>query len=243
MNVRLGTHRQYRASLRKKVNVYLDDKVLQYPLHLRLPRRIFVCSMTDLFGEWVPDEWLDSIFGVMTLCQKHIFQVLTKRPERMRDYLVKLADRDILPTRIVDSASKLMPARDLRNLCWNYPVWPLPNVWSGASVEDQRRCDERLPLLRDTPAAVRWISYEPALELVNLRLMQDSHRGRISWVVVGGESGHGARAFDTQWAMSAVLQCRDAGVACFVKQITNGGRKVPFDSWPSDLKIREYPNA
>ena len=153
------------------------EQWLAQPLRWAKPRMIFVCAHADLFHENVPDEWIDRVFAVMALCPQHTFQVLTKRPERMREYLsrndVSLLDRwskAFGPGTFRMSSHELMARlspfttpehRALYHAA--YPVFPLPNVWLGVSVEDQRRADERIPILLDTPAAVRWISAEPLL--------------------------------------------------------------------------------
>lgn len=139
------------------------DKVLMKPLAWTRPRKIFVTSASDLFHEGVPDEVIDRVFAVMALCPQHTFQVLTKRPERMRDYLLS---RNGMGNDEICRAINTIP----------YPLgnrsgaleMPLPNVWLGVSVEDQPRADERIPLLLDTPAAVRWISGEPMLGSIDL---------------------------------------------------------------------------
>lgn len=154
---------------------------LAQPLRWTKPRRVFVNSMSDLFHEDVPDEFIDEVFAVMALAPHHTFQVLTKRPERMREYL----SRPAVEVRIglqamamcMDSAvatkgrSKLgrgvlLNATDINP--GGLAAWPLPNVWLGVSVEDQATADERIPPLMRTPAAVRWISAEPLLGPVDL---------------------------------------------------------------------------
>ena len=134
------------------------------------------------------------------------------------------------------------------------PNPPLPNIWLGVSVENQKYADERIPQLLRTPAAVRFVSYEPALGQVNFTGLLDG----IDWLIVGGESGNSARAFDLEWARIAVWQCHRAGVAVFVKQmgdnpfvvINNGSPiDVPLRAahggdmaeWPDDLRVREFP--
>jgi protein gp37 len=222
------------------------------PLRWRAPRKVFVSSMTDIFHESLSNEDIAAIFGVMAIAKRHTFQVLTKRAKRMREWfawvdthaikggmigpkrafglafaaglLVKLCGHDV-PKSLMDSSVLDCP-------------WPLPNVWLGVSAEDQARADERIPELLRTPAAVRGVSYEPALELVNLaRWLPTSQRPgalersmealalppRLDWVIVGGESGPRSRPFDVAWARSVIEQCRAAGVACFVKQM---GRTV-----------------
>lgn len=233
--------------------VELIESRLAEPLRRRKPQRIFVNSMSDLFHESLPDEAIDRVFAVMALCPQHTFQVLTKRAKRMSDYLAGEAYQ-----RIAEAAMLYRFTRDFDS---NYEFdareagleqWPLPNVWLGVSVEDQKTADERIPLLLETPAAVRFVSYEPALELVDfqrffgpqkmyLGLHADGTRGnnsvvwgldRNGWLIVGGESGPGARPFDIAWARSAVAQCKAAGVACFVKQL--GERPVLTGTWTKE---------
>lgn len=155
-------------------DIYLDEKALQLPLTWKQPRKVFVCSMTDIFGEWVPDEWLDRIFAVMAVARQHTFQVLTKRPSRMREYL---AD----PIRIQWAALDwLSQSNQSISLDW---TWPLPNCWLGVSVESDAYA-WRARVLAEIPAAVRWISAEPLLgPLPSLNLDQ------INWLIAGGESG------------------------------------------------------
>jgi protein gp37 len=209
------------------------------PIRWRRPRRIFVNSMSDLFHEHVSDEWLDWIFAVMALAQWHTFIVLTKRPERMRDYLTR---RDDNCDPWIASASRILESypslpRRAHEVFMDEDDGigsPLPNLHLGVSVEDQETADERIPLLLQTPAEFRIVSYEPALGPV------DFHGGDRRWlgsrevevsqtrsafivgldqVIVGGESGPGARPCDVEWIRSTVDQCRQAHVACFVKQL------------------------
>jgi protein gp37 len=150
------------------------EHVLSEPLRWRKPARIFVNSMSDLFHEDLPDWVIDRVFAVMALCPQHTFQVLTKRPERMRDYLSAIeaefhASPDDLNERFGDHCVEL--SGDPCASAWfeDHVNWPLPNVWLGVSIEDQTRADERIPILLDTPAAVRWISAEPLLGPLDLR--------------------------------------------------------------------------
>jgi len=215
---------RYAAQDRKLVDIFLDETVLRQPLAWRKPRMIFVCSMTDLFGEWVPDEWIDRVCAVMALCPQHTFQVLTKRPERMREWYAR-EPQDLINAQ----AGTLMHWDDMPDA-----EWPLPNVWLGVSVEDQATADARIPLLLATPAAVRFVSYEPALGPVDFchhaqpeGVVIDWLRGfdggwppipGLDWVIVGGESGPGARPMHPKWARSARDQCAAAGVPFFFKQ-------------------------
>lgn len=146
---------------------------LEEPLRWRKPRRVFVNSMSDLFHEAVPFEFVDQVFAVMALCPQHTFQVLTKRPERMAEYLTRPD-----PNGVFESAAQAgmrQHVADLGGARWTerYPseTWPLPNVWLGTSVEDQARADERIPHLLRCPAAVRFLSCEPLLASLDLHDM------------------------------------------------------------------------
>lgn len=207
INKRLGTGFDYDAKGIAASDIYLDEKALTQPLHWRRPRRIFVCSMTDLFGEWVTDAMLDRVFAMMAICPQHTFLVLTKRAARMRAYLTNEDRMFVLRSSIEDWLTEEMcPLR-----------WPLPNVHLGASVENQRAADERIPLLLATPAEVRWLSVEPLLGPVDaMRYFGDD--GRLHWLVVGGESGPGHRPIEVAWLEDVVRQCRAAAVPVFVKQ-------------------------
>jgi len=235
---------------RRFTDVQTHADRLDEPLRWRKPRKVFVNSMSDLFHDDVPDEFIDRVFAAMKeaspsvvrlggggfeqLPPKHVFQILTKRPERMRDYIRGRAHERI-------GAS----------LCW-----PLSCVWLGVSCENQQAADERIPLLLQTPAAVRFLSCEPLL-LGPLNLSsalftqppppptEDDGEGPeagglwsgpsplgergVSWVIAGGESGPGARPCDVAWIRSIVEQCKAAGVPCFVKQL--GAKPIARDRW------------
>jgi protein gp37 len=290
----------------------LPDRLAE-PLSWRKPARVFVNSMSDLFHENLPDEAIDQVFAVMALTPQHTYQVLTKRADRMLAYMVddprrcgRIADA-VQPMRTDERAVRPLPHLDGGER-W----WPLPNVWLGVSVEDQHFADERIPLLLQTPAAVRFISAEPLLGPVDLsrwtgaRVSGDPLNGlefcprcgsgprqkadtvdcpdcgrewsgprlldfideqkatHLDWVIVGGESGPGARPFDIAWGRSIVQQCQAAGIACFVKQL--GAKPFVADpdrdwsvgapdgtfgirdkkggdpaEWPGDLRVREFP--
>lgn len=159
---------RYAAQDRDQVELFLDEKTLLQPLRWTRPRRIFVCSTTDLFLEDHEDVWIDQMFAVMALCPRHTFQVLTKRSERMREYLT----HPDLPERISAIAWQLVPRRrgnkadpecERAAAVRSANAWPLPNVLLGASVEDQEAAEERIPDLMETPAALRFLSAEPLL--------------------------------------------------------------------------------
>jgi protein gp37 len=202
-------------------NVVLHPDRLDLPLRWRKPRRVFVNSMSDLFHERVPAEFIDRVFATMALSPQHTFQVLTKRPERMAGYLV--GDGITRRPWIAEAAQTNIDAR-----------WPLPNVWLGTSIENDRYVG-RADALRETPAAVRFISAEPLLgPLPSLDLTG------IDWLIVGGESGKGARPMDPEWVRDLRDRAVDAGVAFFFKQWGGrtpkaGGRLLDGRTWD------EYP--
>ena len=246
-------------------DVQLHPERLKRPCHWRKPRRVFVNSMSDLFHEAVPDEFLDRVFAVMALSPQHTFQVLTKRPERMRDYLLALQDNEDVGTEPWADAAVATVGDPYACHVVDDADWPLSNVWLGVSVEDQEAADARIPLLMETPAAVRFLSCEPLLGRIDLRLGPSGaplnrwcgyycdDRTCLDWVIVGGESGPQARPCDLAWIRSLINQCRRAGVSCFVKQL--GKRPVMGDvqvslrdskggdpsEWPEDLRVREWP--
>jgi protein gp37 len=207
-------------------NVVLHPSRLEDPFKWRTPRRVFVNSMSDLFHEEIPDHFRAGIFSVMRIAERHQFQVLTKRPEIMRDFVKRwLAETGFDP---------------------------LPNVWLGVTVENQRWADERIPILLDTPAAVRFVSAEPLLGRINLfpyLHVTSSGRGneymhyreRLDWVIVGGESGAKHRPFDPSWALDIVCDCRNSAVACFVKQLGGARPGNRLEDLPADLRVREFP--
>ena len=250
------------------------DDTLYEPLSWRKPRRVFVNSMSDLFHDKVDSDFIAKAFGVMALTRRHTYQILTKRHARLRSLL----SNDAFHTAVLAWAARLqddkhpMPA-------WHpgrrrLKAWPLPNVHLGVSVEDQKWADIRIKHLMQTPAAVRFLSCEPLVGPVRL------HRGHghcpahdfpggfctspcpdlilPDWVIIGGESGPGARPFDPQWAADLIDDARLAGAAPFVKQLgttwardtayagksvaahgdTKGGKP---QYWPADLRVREYP--
>jgi len=140
--------------------VTVEDALLE-PLSWRKPQRVFVNSMSDLFHEDVPDEFIDKVFAVMALAERHTFQILTKRPERMREWFDENG-RDAVQHTVH------YPQFDRWRQSITLGQWPLPNVWLGVSAEDQQRADERIPLLLQTPASVRFVSCEPLLGPVDL---------------------------------------------------------------------------
>jgi protein gp37 len=194
-------------------DVVLRPDKLDQPLRWKRPRRVFVNSMSDLFHKDIPDEYIAKVFAVMSLAPQHTFQVLTKRHGRMRSLLFSGAFK----VAIFDAAWDLRPEPFTT-------TWPLPNVWLGVSVEDQKRADLRIPALLTTPAAVRFLSCEPLLGPIDIGAVEiplaayHLQPSGIDWVIVGGESGRGARPMHPDWARSLRDQCADAGVAFHFKQ-------------------------
>lgn len=185
---------------------------LEQPARWRKPRTIFVNSMSDLFHENIPDEYIAQVFDAMEAGSQHVYQVLTKRPGRMASVL-----RQLRPD-------------------------PLDHIWLGTSIELDKYC-WRADKLREAPAAVRFLSLEPLLgPLPSLDLTG------IDWVIVGGESGHGARPLDPAWVRDLRDHCADAGVAFFFKQTGSvwakelGLKSKGTDGFPAEFDVREYPS-
>lgn len=330
-----GLTRQTSSGPRWTGEVRMDAATLAMPLRWTRPRRVFVNSMSDLFHEGLEFEVIAAIFGVMAAAPRHTFQVLTKRPQRALDFFAWLEAwasqvRTVFPSdplawRLLQTirGAAFKAGAPVGASC-SEPVWPLPNVHLGVSVEDQASADARIPLLLQLPAAVRWLSMEPLLEAVNLsewvgviehcgncgaetpgpveadecpecgregliatfggesearwyrgdvgrfrfdveadrwrpytQEEEDNEEGwnvpRLDWIVVGGESGPGARPFDLAWARRLVGEAREAGVPVFVKQLgsapVEGGERLRLSSskgadmeeWPADLRVREWP--
>lgn len=208
------------------VQVFLDNRLLRLPLRWTRGRMIFPCSMTDLFGEWVSDKWLVRIFAVMALTPHHTYQITTKRAKRMREFL----DRDGIHYRIVKTAMALAEQHKLLIPAETY-CWPLGNVWAGVSIEDQARYELRRHDLVATPATLRWVSYEPALEYVDFEPLLAT--GMVHWLVIGGESGPQARPFHVNWAADNILAGHRTGVPIFMKQTgANVRGSLTWTDWP-----------
>ena len=185
---------------------------LAQPLRWQRPRKIFVAAHGDLFHENVATWMLDAVFAVMALATQHTFQILTKRPRRMHDYIVQF-DGDEAMERVIDQAEFIAGSRGAE-VVMNATMVALPNVWPGVSAEDQPAADERISVLRQIPAALRWLSAEPLLGPVEI----DDLLSGLDWVVAGGESGLGARPMDPAWVRSLRNQCICAQIPFFFKQ-------------------------
>jgi protein gp37 len=210
-------------------NVVLHPERLRLPLTWRAPRRVFVNSMSDMFHELVPATYAADVFAIMSLAARHSFQVLTKRPERM----ALVVGNERFPRSVENRRFGFhMYAPLLRDV-----GWPLPNVWLGTSIENDRWVD-RADALRETPAAVRFLSLEPLLgPLPSLDLTG------IGWVIVGGESGPGARPMHSDWVRDIRDRCVAAGIPFFFKQwgawgrgsyLRNGGKIMARDGRLAD---------
>lgn len=237
-NLRLGNGLEYKPGNRDQISIFLDEKTLLQPLKWKSPRTIFVCSMTDLYGPWVKDEWLDKIKAVQTLTPQHTYIELTKRPERMRDYAMNPLRRNEIEL----AAEKIKP-----NVGTPFsPKWtiayPLPNVWGLVSCSTQEDADKFIPILLSTPLAIRGVSAEPLLGPIDFDAVPVTvapgffggalrwhHRGKchldegivyptLDWIIVGGESGRNARPMHPDWTDSINAQCEAAGTAFFMKQ-------------------------
>lgn len=249
----------------------IESKLLE-PLHWKKPRRVFVNSMSDLFHENLPYPDILHVFQVMAKCPRHTFQILTKRPAKMREFLSLFWWRNLghSPEMGGDTWVKVI-AGEQRVGDQNF----LPNVWLGVSVENQPTADERIPELLRTPSALRFVSYEPALSDIDWGDFLGHHigcdgesypcgicgsLGSVGWGIIGGESGPGARPFDIGWARNTIRQFKAAGVPLFVKQL--GARPIQtaagclptqyplsdkkggqIDEWPAAYRVREFPTV
>jgi protein gp37 len=245
--------------------IHLAENHLLDPIRWGKGRRVFVNSMSDLFHEAIPFEYIDKVFAVMACTTRHTYQVLTKRPERMLEYFDRLRwNADFgdegytydqqsrwsggpnalagLPDQVrpSDVYAEWKPSRGRGGYDNCGPLWPLENVWLGVSCENQETADGRIPLLLRVPAAVRFLSLEPLLGPINLRLGVP----RINWAIVGGESGHNARRMESEWADNLRSQCAATGTAFFFKQGSqaNWPDFKNFDSFPLALQVREWPS-
>lgn len=223
--VRMTAHGPRWTGKMKLIHEKLDE-----PLHWRKPSRIFVNSMSDLFHENLTFEKIAEVFHVMTgeasasPAPRHTYMILTKRPERAIAFF-----------HWAMSCGEAWGSPDeepYRALCDLLTYQGLPSrVWIGVSVENQETADERIPLLLKIPTKVPWVSYEPSLGPVDIIKAEACAPPcgppimHIAWLVIGGESGPGARPFDLAWARSVLKQCREGGVPCFVKQL---------GAWPFD---------
>ena len=201
----------------------IEDRLL-LPLSWRKPARCFANSTSDFFHEKLPDEAIDRLFAVMALAPHITFQVLTKRPERMRDYLSRSGVQFrvglealgiVMEAKAKNAKSQIGAGIIIKGSDINPGAlvnWLLPNVWLGTSIHDQASADEFLPLLSDTPAAMRFASYEPALGPIKWAGFEF-----LDWLIAGGESGPKARPAYPDWFRAARDWCVNSGTAFFFK--------------------------
>ncbi|HAC16944.1 MAG TPA: hypothetical protein DCE78_13515 [Bacteroidetes bacterium] len=209
--------------------VWCHPERLADPSMWKKPKKIFVCSMSDLFHTDVPDDFIEQVFYTMALnARQHTYMILTKRPARMLEFM------------------------NGHHECVQ------SHVWLGVSAENQEMADERIPILLQTPAVVRFVSVEPMLEKIDLvqagalsvyvsgggvgdyPLSRGLESNGISWVICGAESGHGARPFDMCWARDLKNQCQSAGVPFFLKQARINGQLLKMPELDGQI-WEEYP--
>ncbi len=251
-----GTGYAYKPGNRDKVEIFLHEKALLQPLRWKRGRRIFPLSMTDIFGEFIKEEWWEMAFAVAALTPRHTYQFLTKRPERMRDRL----RYEHTPARVTAAMFKVAEMAgkpitkashpelfDRQGLATVPVKWPLPNVWIGTSICSQQDANEFVPFLLSAPAALHFVSCAPLLGDIDLtRIRPDATMtinalagkaehllgdratlGKIGWVLTEGESGKDARPSRPEWFRRLRDDCAAAGVAFHHKQ---NGEWVPYDS-------------
>lgn len=199
--------------------VTLRPERLDMPLRWKRPRRIFVNSMSDLFHNQVPDDYIAHIWAVMAWSPAHTFQILTKRHGRMRVLLSSSDFKSKVDDAWYDFGRRYNMAAKVGHPGHPYDRWPLPNVWLGVSAENQQWADIRIPALLDTPAAVRFISAEPLLGPLSIFASSKIDRDPgLDWVIAGGESGRGARPMHPDWVRALRSECSFNGVPFLFKQ-------------------------
>lgn len=216
------------------------EHILLQPLQWKKPQTIFVNSMGDLFHEDIPDEWIDAVFAVMALCPQHTFQVLTKRPERMRAYLSSPEAQGRISSRAMEEAPV---GRDIGDVglmmeigsvfTTSFKLWPLPNVWLGVSAENQEQANARIPQLLATPAAVRFVSVEPMLGPVDLEELDDGERDgtHLHFNALSG------LAHDGHDFVSGIFDQPDPRLDWVICGGESGRGKRPFDpDWARSLR-------
>lgn len=224
---------------REFTDVRTHPERLEQPLRWRKSRRIFVNSMSDLFHDRVGDGFIEAVVGAMWAARQHTFQILTKRPERARQFLrVKTLEMCLAELRGWLAALPSSVSTDQYDSARLNGSWPLPNVWLGVSMEDQETADQRVPVLLETPAALRFVSYEPALGRIDFsrllarttylpaemsgEALDAGSAGEeipgVDWIICGGESGLEARPAHPDWFRSVRDQCQAARVPFFFKQ-------------------------
>jgi len=255
------SERDSKGELNWTGRINFDEDTLAMPLKMRLPQRIFVNSLSDLFHPNVKNEWIMAAFAVMMATPQHTYQILTKHPDRAARWFRAvdvIADQQgLTPRELIEEAGlKFVEACHLQADMSD--AWPLPNVHILTSVEDQPTADERIPWLLKIPAAARGISAEPLLAPINVerwlcscpeKCQQNggsltcSTDGYLDWVIVGGESGPGARPMRPDWARLLRDQCVVAGVPFFFKQWGDWRPAEFADDWIRECEpknVKDY---
>jgi len=257
-----GTGLPFDRRSRDLVDIFLDEKILLQPLKWRTPRKIFPANQTDWAADFVPDEMMDRMLAVAALTPWNTYQFLTKRAARLPAYFLDDQESPYYRTCTrVENVARLIACELGLDQDQSMGDWPLENCQIGFSAEDQPNFDARWQHMRKLAAAgwFVWCSYEPALGPVDVSAALKSG---LRWLVVGGESGPGARPFDIEWARQTIRQCKAAGVACFVKQLgakpmyprntilhppqsriflLHDKKGGDWDEWNEDLRVREFP--
>lgn len=196
--------------------------LLDQPLRWQRPRRIFVNSLSDVFHAEVEVDFIVDLFAVMSLASQHTFQVLTKRPGRARVVL----SSPTFPDLVAAACERIRPGADSM-------IWPIPNVWLGTTIESNRYA-WRMNQIANTPAAVRFVSAEPLLGPLDALDM-----GELDWLIIGGESGPGARPMHPEWARALIVEAERLGVPIMFKQ---WGDWVPYTGREGALEVRRDVN-
>jgi protein gp37 len=212
MSARLKAMGSYKY--RNEFEITTHEEELEKPMLWQKPRKIFVCSMSDLFHEDIDEEFIKEVFIVMQNNPQHTYLLLTKRPQNMLNAL-----------------------RWMHHSSPSIPPESIPHVWLGVTAENQKSANKRIPLLLKAPAAVRFVSFEPLLEEIELEEEWMCRQSKIDWMIVGGETGPGARIMDPDWAGELMIASFSYGIPFFMKQMSNR------DPIPEELMIREYPEG
>mgnify|MGYP001572364649 CR=1 FL=1 len=247
---------------RKFTDVRCHSDRLDIPLHWKKSRKIFICSMGDLFHEKVPFRFIDKVMAVIyqSFWLGHKFQILTKKPERMLEYF----HDENLDGRIL----RIMRKKDwaTKKALLTCEVRRMPHLWLGVSVSTQADADKNIPILLQIPAAVRFVSIEPMLQWIRIspeyfgylrtgkfrtrkaikeyQVKYDKTAPKLNWIIIGCESGPGARLCELDDIRNVRDQCKEAGVPVFIKQIPINGKcsKNPAE-WPEDMRVQEFPKC
>ncbi len=210
---------------RKFTDIKTHPERLHEPMRVMKPSMFFVNSMSDLFHPDIPFHFIDIIFAQMAVARWHTYQILTKRPERALEYFAWKDKAWVAPGMQGDERIRFQCyhyfAIDIDPKEWH---WPLKNVWIGVSVEDETTARERIPILQKIPAAVKFLSIEPLIDRINIKPLLKG----IDWVIVGGESGRGARPMHPDWVRTIRDECCEMKIPFFFKQ---WGEWCPADGY------------